>query len=277
MAELPSRSRPVSHRKYFINCTNPQTDFTNLYRLPVESQHIIISAIFSAQPNAPKQVVVKLYASYEVEVATKEYNISERLREFPGFMRYICKVTCADDITKYNGRITPVTRLCTEPKSPETTILVSKYYKYGAMKSADWRELGIHALRSCIMQVFAIALDAYMRTGFLHQDLHSSNVLLRKTRKQAMHSGELGQIPLHGYAVDLVDLELSRFDGSTEQLLWDLGGFVYDMQLPNGANMHYVHGLSKLRNTINKYMDKPQLNIRRFWKHVKSDIEELSF
>ena len=44
------------------------------------------------------KVVIKLGKKEEID---KEYNLNIQLQKFKGFVRYICKFSCKDDLNKY--------------------------------------------------------------------------------------------------------------------------------------------------------------------------------
>lgn len=258
MSVLPKRKRSMSHPKYFLPCTDPEHTFTLHKHLNETSQHIVLKALYTLHPSAPKRVVVKLYAGYESAAAEREYAFGEQLHSIEGFMPFLCKFTCNK-------------RICDDRSGTPTTILVSKY-----TPSVRWNSLSIEALKSAILQTFAAILHAFDAFGFIHQDLHTSNVLLRRTRRS--HVTIHGQhIETHGITISITDFELSQVTDKSsiacEQLIWDLDGFVQDLRAPIGAHLQHIRGFANITAVLQVHKDNAPVQLP--WQPLERAIMSL--
>jgi len=88
--------------KYFVKCKDPNnTDswLQNPFSMDVNNERAIVSAlIHDGYARHNQKVVIKVGKS---ELIRKEYQIGERLKNVPGFIRYICAMQCHDDLEKY--------------------------------------------------------------------------------------------------------------------------------------------------------------------------------
>lgn len=273
MAALKKRSNSMSHRKYFIDCANPQEEFKDFNSIDVKSQHLIVKAIHLSKPRAPKRVAVKLYPFYEAELANQEYTLSEQLQIIHGFMPFVCKVQCTDDLTRYAPPKKHM-RLCLAENGTPTTILVSKYMNH-TMKNADWRRMGLNKLKSSILQVCAASLHAFTELGFVHGDLHTGNVLLQSTQRTHVRHGDIS-VECHGIMAYITDFETSKIgkaDG--EQVFWDLSIFISSIANPDTGYVKHIKGLQKITAYLEPFKERSPNNMWDIWRGLVEVVEAI--
>lgn len=265
MTMLPRTSRAVSHAKYFIDCTHPESSFTHLRKMDTDSQHLILSAIHTATSKTPKQVAVKLYGPHEKENADAEYALSQRLPD--PFLKFLCEIECEDDLSDYY-------RPPKNKRGAHTTILVSKYFECGSLK-LNMTKLPLTVLKSCLLQTVGVTLRTFESHGFLHKDLHARNVLLTRTSKTTLNLDTYGIIPLQGYRVILTDFELSSINTQKsaedyEQLLWDIMDLLTDVRIPTITGFGvFLLELTELIESNTKF------DLRALWERLSSAINNL--
>ena len=126
----------------------------------------------------------------------KEYKIGKKLEneKLTGFINYICLLNCYDntydnlkvDIEKKSNNIEP---LCSAKKKEENlkTVLIMPYINEGSIKNFKWNKEKYDALKSVILQTIMSVFTAYQLCGFLHNDLHLDNILIKKTKKETFN------------------------------------------------------------------------------------------
>lgn len=74
----------------------------------------------------------------------------------------------------------------------------------GSMNDVEWTRRNLNALKSVTKQVCCAILFAFETVGFLHNDLHLSNVLLKKTQKSSERYG-VHTVAIQTYAPVIMD------------------------------------------------------------------------
>ena len=192
-------------RKYKLDCKAPTNDWLELTRVIQSSRYdemIILEGVIKEYTN----VVIKIGRT---DILAKEYDIGNKLQEFPNFIRYYCNFNCLD--TKDNlenlvqGRLKSV---CTDNGKINIGVLIMPYYSLGDIESYKWREEELGLLKNVLKQICFSLMYSYERIGFLHNDEHLGNILLRITNKKSIRYGDL-ELPLQGLYVVMTDFEKS--------------------------------------------------------------------
>ena len=90
-------------------------------------------------------------------------------------------------------------------------VLVMKEYNLGSVDNYDWNENNISLLKNVIKQVIFSILYAYNKIGFIHNDLHSGNVLLKHKRNcEIIYEDKL--FVLDKLEVVIMDFEKSKLN-----------------------------------------------------------------
>jgi thiamine kinase-like enzyme len=159
----------------------------------------------------------------------KEFNIGKKLEneKLTGFINYICLFNCYDntynnlkvDIEKNNNNIDP---LCFAKKKEENlkTVLIMPYINEGSIKNFKWNKEKYDALKSVILQTIMSVFTAYQLCGFLHNDLHLDNILVKKTKKETFNYKFKNEkdkvieinIKADGYKIVIMDFESSMIN-----------------------------------------------------------------
>lgn len=211
-----TRNNTASQKYYISPCPIDNIQPEGL--MSVDDKRTILNAIYKTNSNIQnkKQIVVKLG---NTESIAKEYNISRTLQSIPGFMKYICMTTCHDDLKKYKN-ITNKTKLCSSSSADEgetISVLVMPFIESQSVRQFEWTvNLTKKDILKSVMKQLVISLYvAFEKYGFLHNDIHLDNVLLRKSTKTNVtydnlaNVGEAVDVPLHKHQICILDFDLS--------------------------------------------------------------------
>jgi hypothetical protein len=208
----PSLTRNPDTLKYYISCGDKITQKTpttegwlrimDTLRIPREfnKSHILLG-------NLEKygEIVVKVGDSDNI---IKEYSYSNLLKNTKGFVKYICAFKCNDDFTRLTGKEESI---CKGPGSSMKVVLMP-YFPMGSIAAYNWNVDNIHVLRSSLKHAFLSIMIAFSK-GFIHGDLHSGNVLLKKTSQSSITYSIPGMepitIPTNGVRTWIMDFENS--------------------------------------------------------------------
>lgn len=199
---------PVSNSyKYFLNCPSiVQTGnwIKQLEKIYTTKEQAIIKALLNHNNIRKKQVVIKLGTKNTID---HEYTVGKILSSIPGFIKYICKTECYDDITKYSN-ITNSTVICSNSKNDELVhLLIMPYIPQGSMRGYNW-ENNINVFRACFKQLIASLVVAFNTYGFLHMDIHLGNVLIKHTKKKSIEYSDINIIvETCGHEIVIMDFE----------------------------------------------------------------------
>ena len=139
------------------------------------------SAIFKAMLDKKNNIIVK---EQSLEITIKEFNMSQRLQDITGFINYTCFFTCNDTIKKIEEyeKLQKDNKLnVCESRGEAMGVLLMPFYTLGSIKTYIWTKDNYNVLKSVIYQVILSLYSAYINEGFLHQDIHLNNVLLKKS------------------------------------------------------------------------------------------------
>jgi thiamine kinase-like enzyme len=194
--------------------------------------------IFDAILFKTTKIVVKISTS---DTILKEYQISHMLSDINGFIKYLCYFSCNNKIDK----IISNSSICAAEGEP-IKILLMKKYELGDIKNYNWNLDNFFILKILIKQIFIALLDAFNKYGFLHNDVHFGNFLIKKTNKE--------------YQVIIMDFENSLFD-CTKNNIYVLY-YNYDQILGNIFNELYLEteNMDIVLNYINPYKNKKNKN-----------------
>ena len=255
-------SRKASE-KYFINCTDPNKTLHSFHVMNTNFQRAIISAIHEEVPTGLRhtRVVVKLMPSAYATSALKEYSIGMKLKHMYGFIRYICIVKCHDKDYTPASICTTFAEQYAE-KHENLQLLVMPYFRSGSLREYKWGT-HIHLLRSCLKQCVSSVFHAFMHVGFLHIDLHLSNILLKPTKKTHIDLGLDTPIQTHGFNICIMDFEHSLIDvdientDNIEQLFCDVDLLFSELTAADGAHLKLT-GINEIKLYIAQKLQKPR-------------------
>ena len=155
----------------------------------------------------------------------KEYKIGKKLEneKLTGFINYICLFNCYDNTyDKIEEKSKDIKELCTAKKEEENlkTVLIMPYINEGSIKTFKWNKDKYNALKSVILQTIMSVFTAYQLCGFVHNDLHLDNILIKKTKKETFNykfkddkdKDKMIDIKTYGYKIVIMDFESSMIN-----------------------------------------------------------------
>ena len=165
-------------------------------------------------------IVIKVGIQKSID---KDYSIGKKLQSIPGFIQYIHKVDCDDDI---KDKIA----IYFDDQYDTIDHLLMSYLPLGSMRVFDW-EHHIDAFRSCWKQLITSLYIAFKTYGFLHSDIHLGNVLISETKKTSIKYSDR-DVACHGYEIVIMDFENSFVNvdtGDTTHFYLDMRRIVSDI------------------------------------------------
>jgi serine/threonine protein kinase len=208
--------------KYYVKCdatdTASRIEVVRLLQIQKDVNSRVLLAYLDNNQNKVN-VVVKM--GRENSTIKKEYYISEQLHkaECPGFIRFICIFECFDNNSP--------DKICQgTPENTKKEVIIMRYFNEGSVKSHSWNSSNFHILRSIIIQTVCSLLVAYHNTGFIHNDSHLDNILIKRTTK--IHNiYQIGkriiEIETNNYTCVIMDFENCFFsDKSSPIFFWKM-------------------------------------------------------
>ena len=199
----------VDASKYFIQCKDSKDIeqwLINTNPFDINQERAIVTALLQDERFISNtKVIVKISESTTIE---KEYNIANKLKNIPGFILFICKLHCKDNIDRYKTKI-PNTKICSNNQEDRlNNLLIMPYISGGSMRSYNWVNNDIK-LKSCISQLIISLMLAFEQYGFLHSDIHLDNVLLRETQKEFIKYSDTLNIKSENLQICIMDFDKS--------------------------------------------------------------------
>ncbi len=211
--------------KYNINCNSlyKHTDAIELKKIVKNKNDIsIIEAIINTfntynivnNTSTHKNIVIKIGNTNRT--IEKEYKIGNALEKthIPGFIKYMCLFNCFDN-TYYNINEDIKQPLCSAPhtKDNEKVVLIMPYIAEGSVKNFNWTLQHSNILKSVLSQTVMSLFLAYHTIGFLHNDIHLDNILIKKTKKKHIsYEYDNINIPSYGYKIVILDFDSSMIN-----------------------------------------------------------------
>jgi hypothetical protein len=213
-----------------------------------------------------KNIVVKI--GKVNKTIEKEYKIGKFLEKhkLSGFINYICLFSCYDN-TYENIELKNNKELCSAKKEDDNlkNVLIMPYIQEGSIRTFKWNSDKYDALKSVLLQTVSTVFIAYQVCGFLHNDLHLDNILIKKTKKESInYMIENDQtiniiIQTYGYKIVIMDFESSMLviknrDGLStywNNLLNMISRLHYDLKNKDGDRVAIVD-LTNITSFIEK-------------------------
>ena len=220
-----NRSSSISHEtsKYYIKCdavdTANRIEIVNLLQRQRDEDSRVLLA-YLQQNHSKVHIVVKM--GRENTTIRKEYSISEHLHKMncSGFIKFICIFECYDDNSS--------DKICqgNPEKNTKKEVLIMKYFNEGSVKSHAWNNSNFHILRSILIQTVCSLVVAYHNTGFVHNDSHLDNILVKRTTRTQHNyqiDGRILEIETNNYTCVIMDFENCFFtDKSSPIFFWKM-------------------------------------------------------
>ena len=149
-------------------------------RAALSDRHPVLSGIMEKR----KAVVVKYGPPKDIH---HEYDISKDIQTLPNMIRFYCSFVCKEGVLA--GRDFNKHPYLCATTGDDVGFIAMPHIPLGSMNHVRWTRGNLEALKSVTQQVCCAILYAFERVGFLHNDLHLSNVLLKKTAKSSERYG----------------------------------------------------------------------------------------
>jgi hypothetical protein len=221
--------KPDGANKYHINCQElekyPSSIQISLEKVIKNKNDVtILESIITDKTITSKQKHIVVKIGNISKTIEKEFYIGKILenKNISGFIRYMCLFVCYDN-SYHNINENKVHQLCSAKKEEENqkAILVMPFVQEGSIKNFNWfNDDKFDILKSILQQVILSLFISYKSCGFLHNDLHLDNILLKKTKKQTIDYilDEKGttntniSIKTHGYKALVMDFDSSMIN-----------------------------------------------------------------
>ena len=234
--------------KVLLKCEEPNYyELINLLYVSNNNQTLILLALHERKIN----IVLKFGI---LESIQKEFQTSNKLLTLPNFIRYFCVIICNDDIKNIvnNSKSISNYKMCHYGKN-NIGILVMKYYNLKSIENYNWNSDNFHILKNIIKQVFFAILYAHDMFGFIHNDLHCGNVLLKPKRNLEIKYNKKILV-LDELEAVIMDFEKSKFktisnnNNNIKNLIFGLSKFITSIEYGNNIGLNFDYDRNKLNN-----------------------------
>jgi hypothetical protein len=188
--------KPDGANKYHINCgeleKNPSSIPIILEKVIKNKNDVtILESIIKDKSIISKQKHIVVKIGKVNKTIEKEYHIGCKLEknQIYGFIVYMCLFVCFDDTYQKIDMNNSKLSLCSASNETENkkAILVMPFIQESSVKNFNWFNGDkFNILKSIIKQSVISLTLAYNKCGFIHNDLHLDNILLKKTKKQTI-------------------------------------------------------------------------------------------
>lgn len=216
-------SRNENSAKYFIKTCSPEwVKIKEEIKKVRDARDIDIqkSQILLGSMDADNAVIIKIGDSLDMD---NEYAAAEKVKRFKGFIKFYCFFACDDDFREFfKGKRNTI---C---KGPGTTmkVIFMPHFPLGSIASYTWTPDNADTLHSCLYTACLCYIDAYKEKGFIHNDFHAANILLKETRQRIISFSGGITVMLGGVRPWIGDYEKSTI---TKQTPMDYEHFKYDI------------------------------------------------
>lgn len=216
-----SSSNSPDSSKYYIKCdaadTSNRIEIVKLLQKQRDADSRVLLAYLN-KTHVKINVVVKM--GVENGTIRKEYIISEHLHKAncSGFIKFQCIFDCYDNNS--------MDKICqgTPMKDRKKEVIIMNYINEGSIKNHSWTNSNFHILRSVLQQTICSLIVAYHNAGFIHNDAHLDNILIKRTKKSTFSyviDEKRIEIETNNYTCVIMDFENCFFtDKSSDIFFW---------------------------------------------------------
>jgi serine/threonine protein kinase len=160
--------------------------------------------IFTALLEDKKSIVVKIGNKNKLK---DEYEIASALdkHKLPNFIKFFCFFSC---LNKFE-QIEKNTSICST-SGDEQGIIVMSNYELGQIDKYKWTRSNFDILKNVLKHIISSLLYAYEKYGFIHNDTHLGNILLKKSKKNLIIYNHDIQLPVIGILPVIMDFDRSK-------------------------------------------------------------------
>jgi serine/threonine protein kinase len=186
--------------KFKLNCD--QDKWLNLIKLLYKSHN---NTAYNT-----KNIILKVGFLNAIE---KEFEIANKLKEFPNFIKYYCIFNCNDSIMNIinNQHMISNYKMCNY-SNDSVGILTMNYYKLGSLGNYQWNKTNLNILKNVLKQTIFSVLYAYEKIGFIHGDLHPNNVLLKDAEAKTEITFGSAILKINTFEARIMEFEKTKVD-----------------------------------------------------------------
>lgn len=204
-----------------------------------------------------RQCVIKVNSSHNIFL-DREMKALQLLQNYPHVVQYLCHFTCKDNKQRWKKVLQTSQFACDRNGTSNLTFVVMEYLKDGSIRDLLRNpDLTLEHMQSLFLQTAFILYELGKTYHVSHGDLHTGNVLLKKTKKNTLrflkNYDHHHDVHVFGYKVVLVDFGRGRIFShpcETDDILNDIA-IVFQTYINNIQDIHQELS-SKLMNVINK-------------------------
>jgi hypothetical protein len=215
------RSNKVASKKYYLDFCNANVLNNKNTRNWLIIKNILLNSkvVEGIMFKTNTKVVVKIGEKINID---KEYDINFQLKHLKGFVRYLtklnfssveylCKFSCKDNLDKYISKEDPDINsgMCEPNGKNQTNAIIMPYYELKSILNYSWNKENFILFKKLIKDTIKILLDANAEIGFLHNDVHLENIMLKNKQDEIQ--------------VKIIDFELSTINEINKNNLILLG------------------------------------------------------
>lgn len=197
----------TSSEKYKINNCQDKIEIINYTTKWIKLNEIFKNYLFNEY-----NIIIKIGTKDSI---TKEFIINEKIKQIPGFINYLCYFTCNNNLEKLNKDNGDKNNNGDKDNNGDKLkILLMKEYICD-MKKYNWNEDNFNLLKSLLKQLFLSLYIAFKNFGFIHNNVHFGNFLLKKNKKDKilyLYNNENIEIDLFGFSIIIMDFENHLID-----------------------------------------------------------------
>ena len=228
--------------KYSVDCDKIKTDPTALHVLDgsVRAKHtMIINAV--VKENSGK-IVVKIGKSNDI--VKQEYDVAIKLEKLEGFIKMHCLFSCYNN-ANFSNINDPINindfEVCQPKHTSNVDVLIMPYINKGQTIN-DYLESGIEPAeyKKILKQVISNLYNAFVKTGFVHKDLHFGNILIDEKNDPII--------------MDFDTSEFNKIQGFFWADLQRLFGNVTEKSYPSNKKSYIISGISGIQILLNTIM-----------------------
>ena len=228
--------------KYSVDCDKIKTNPTSLQVLDgsVRAKHtMIINAVVKENSG---RIVVKIGKSNDI--VKQEYNVAKKLEKLEGFIKMHCLFSCYNN-ANFSNINDPVNindfEVCKPHHTSNVDVLIMPYINKGQTIS-DYLESDIEPAeyKKILKQVISNLYNAFVKTGFVHKDLHFGNILIDEKNDPII--------------MDFDTSEFNKIQGFFWADLQRLFGNVTEKSYPSNKKSYIISGISGIQILLNTIM-----------------------
>ena len=228
--------------KYSVDCDKIKTNPTSLQVLDgsVRAKHtMIINAVVKENSG---RIVVKIGKSNDI--VKQEYNVSKKLEKLEGFIKMHCLFSCYNN-ANFSNMNDPINvnnfEVCHPNHPSNVDVLIMPYINKGQTIN-DYLESGVEPTeyKKILKQVISNLYNAFVKTGFVHKDLHFGNILIDENNDPII--------------MDFDTSEFNKIQGFFWADLQRLFGNVTEKSYPSNNKSYIISGISGIQILLNTIM-----------------------